>query len=115
MSKATDGWRDVRSRNAIQVFSGADHEQLTEISALLCGQANSVGTGWDRPPLTLCVYLDGDLVKFCFSSKDFDRTLWGSCQSLHDGFLAIEEALCRGHFEWKQAKKYDNGFTHVRK
>jgi hypothetical protein len=112
MGKIAETWRDVRNRSAVQTFASADRETLTEVSELMCGKPNVAGTGWERPPLSLLLYLEADLVKFCFSSKEFSVQLWGSVRSLKDGLLAIEEALCREHCEWKQKKEYENGFTH---
>lgn len=115
MGRIAEGWRDYRDRSSIQTFAGADLEGLPEISDLLSGKANGVGTGWERPPLSLLIYLDGDGVKFCFSAQEFPMQLWGSCSTLKDGLLGIEESLCRGHCEWKKKKSSDNGFTSHRK
>ena len=112
MSRVVDGWRDYRKRSAVQKFSGADHEALPETSALLCGAANAAGTAWERPPLALKLWLDGDRVVFCFSSKDFPLALWGSCERLTDSLLAVEQALCKGHCDWRENKVHSNGFTH---
>jgi hypothetical protein len=60
------------------------------------------------------MYLDGDLVKFCFTAKEFPMQLWGSFPSLKEGLLGLEEALCRGHCDWRKKKAEDNGFTHRR-
>ena len=111
MSKATDGWRAVRNRSVVQEFGGAAHDRWPEISALLCGTAGTSGTVWDRPPLSLRLYLDGDHVVFCFSAEDFPMQLWGSCPSLREGLDGIEQALCKEHFDWRKKKSYDNGFT----
>ena len=111
MAKVSESWRDARNRSAIQTFTAADREGMPEISELLCGKPNATGTGWERPPLSLLLYLEGNLVKFCFSSKEFGYKLWGTCSSLKDGLLAVEEALCREHCEWKVSKEHENGFT----
>jgi hypothetical protein len=111
MSKVVDGWRDYRDRSSVQEFPGADHEGLPEISALLCGKADASKTGWERPPLSLLLFLDGQQLTFCFSKEDFAMQLWGGCASLKDGLLGVEEALCRENCQWKKKKSYDNGFT----
>lgn len=112
MGSIADRWRECRSRESVQTFGGADHNGLPEISALLCGKANSQGTGWDRPPYSLLLFLEGDLVKFCFSAGDKNPKLWGTVKGLAEGLLAVEEALCREHCEWKLPKSTSNGFTH---
>lgn len=114
MGSVANGWRDIRSRSSVQTFGAADTEGMPEISALMTGQVNATGTGWERPPLSLLIYLEGNLVKFCFSSKEFKAQLWGSCPSLKDGLLGIEEALCRGHCDWRAKHEEQNGFTHRR-
>lgn len=111
MSKVADGWRSYRDRTSVQTFGSAPLATLPEISALLCGQPNAQGTGWDRPPLSLRLYLEGDLVKFVFSSLEFPMQLWGSCKGLDAGLLSIEEALCREHCDWRKNNQYNNGFT----
>lgn len=115
MSKVLDGWRDYRDRSSIQTFGAAPREALPELSALLEGKANAQGTGWERPPLSLRLYLDGDLVRFCFSSLEFPMQLWGSVKSLDAGLLAVEEALCRENCDWRKNHSYANGFTQHRK
>lgn len=114
MSRIAEGWREIRKRSAIQVFGGGDHEGLPEITDLLSGKANATGTAWERPPLSLLIYLEGDLVKFCFSTKDFPAQLWGSFCSIKEGLLGLEEALCKGRCDWRQKNESDNGFTHRR-
>jgi len=115
MSKVSDGWREYRDRSTVQTFTAAPREALPELSDLLCGKPNSLGTGWERPPLSLRLYLDGDLVRFCFSSLEFPMQLWGSVKSLDAGLLAIEEALCREHCDWRKNHSFQNGYAHVRK
>ena len=112
MSGIADRWREARSRDAVQEFGGADLTGLPEISSLLCGKVNSLGTGWDRPPYSLLLFLEGDLVKFCFSAGDKNPKLWGTIKSIAEGLLGIEEALCRDRCEWKVPKPSNNGFTH---
>lgn len=112
MSKVAEGWRGVKNRDAVQEFSGADREGLPEISELLCGKPSTQGLIWDRPPYTLCLWLEGAQVKFCFSAGDQYPKLWGTIRALAEGLLGIEDALCKDRCEWKAAKKSQNGFTH---
>jgi len=111
MGKISESWRDARNRSAVQTFAAADKEGMPEVSDLLCGKSNTTGTGWERPPLSLLLYLEGNLVKFCFSSKDFGYKLWGTIPRLSDGLLGVEEALCREHCEWKSNAEHKNGYT----
>lgn len=114
MGKVSESWRDARNRSAVQAFTAADKEGMPEVSDLLCGKPNVTGTGWERPPLSLLLYLDQNHVKFCFSSRDFGYKLWGTIPRLSDGLLGVEEALCRENCEWKVAKEDHNGFTRSR-
>lgn len=112
MGRVAESWRDYRDRESIQTFTGIDREKFPEIAALLCGQANSVGTGWERPPLSLLLYLEGDGCKYCFSSKRFPMQLWGSCGALRDGLDPLEESLCRGHCDWRKKNEKQEGYSH---
>jgi len=111
MGRVSEGWRDIRDRKSVQVFGAADREGLPEVSELLCGKPNTTGTGWERPPLSVRLYLQGDQVFFCFSAEGFEAQLWGSYSSLKGELLGLEEALCRGHCDWRKKKESDNGFT----
>jgi hypothetical protein len=114
MSKIQDGWRTVVDRDAVCEFGCPGLEEFPEIAALLRGAKMPAGLEWDRPPLGLRLYLEGDIAKFLFSSSKFGKALWGSVQSLEGGLLAVEEALCRGHADWRKNEGYNNGFTHKR-
>jgi hypothetical protein len=115
LSRIADRWRECADRNSVQQFTGGDVEGLPEITDLLSGKANTAGTGWDRPPLSLLLYLEGSTVKFCFSSKAFPKQLWGSFASLKEGLLGVEQALCKEHCDWRIKAESKNGFTHVYK
>jgi hypothetical protein len=114
MGGIVDRHRECVGRDSIQVFGALDPEGLPELSALLGGKANSTGIGWERPPLSLRLYADGNLIKWCISSQAFAKELWGTIDRLADGLLGVEDALCKERCSWKLKKDYDNGFTHRR-
>lgn len=114
MGRIVDGWRDIRDRKAIQVFSGADPEGLPELSDLMSGKPAQSGTEWERPPLSLLLYLDGSLVKFSLQHTGWPRKLWGSFPSLKDGLFGVEDAICKERCDWRKADSSENGFTHRR-
>jgi hypothetical protein len=111
MGSVAESWRDYRGAGSPTDFGGVGLPDLPELNDLLRGKANAAGTAWERPPLGLRLYLDGSLVRFVFSNSDFKLCLWGSVKSLKDGLAAIEEALCRGHCDWRENKRHDNGWT----
>lgn len=115
MNSVVDGWREARNPSAIGAESELSIADCAEIRELLVGQRNVQGTGWERPPLALRLWLDGTLIRFCFSSKEFDMCLWGSCQGLELGLLDVEQALCKGHCDWRPNKQSNNGFTQHRR
>lgn len=114
MGLVDDRLRASVSRGSIQQFGGADHEGLPELSALLCGKVGKSGVEWERPPYSLLLFLDGPVVKFKFGAGDKAPSIWGTIEALAGGLLAVEEALCKGHFSTKPAQGTDNGFTHRR-
>lgn len=115
MGRAIERLADARSERGIHESRAGDSERFPEISDLLVGKAGSSGTAWERHPYKLLLWLEGSQVKFCFTFDGCQEKLWGSAPSLREGLEGIEEALCRGNFEWKQAKKYENGFTHSKR
>lgn len=115
MSSVVDGWRDVPDGSGARRVSSVDCGELVEVAALLRGSLMPAGIEWDRPPLALRLYLDGDVARFVFTSNDFARALWGSTHTLRAGLLDVEEALCRGHCDWRKNQWYKNGFTPHRK
>jgi hypothetical protein len=78
----------------------------------MCGIVGKSGVEWQRPPYSLLLYLDGSLVKFKFGAGEKQPALWGTIESIKGGFLAVEEALCRGHFSTKAPDSNGQGFTH---
>jgi len=111
MGSVAETWRDYRGPGSPTDFAGVGLPDLPELNDLLRGKPNAAGTGWERPPLGLRLYLDGNLIRFVFSNSEFQLCLWGSVKSLADGLAAIEEALCRGHCDWRENKRHDNGWT----
>ncbi len=112
MGKVSESWRDVRNRKAVQEFGGADRVGVPEVSELMCGKPNATGTGWERPPLSLLLYLEGDQVKFCFSAKEFPMQLWGTVSSFKDIIENVEDALCKERCDWKKKREDENGYAH---
>src|SRR5215831_9370108 len=89
MGIASSRWREGRPRSKPQTFTGADFEGLPELSDLLCGKPGASGLEWERPPYSLLIFLEGSLVKFCFTAGDKYPKCWGTVESLAGGLLAI--------------------------
>jgi hypothetical protein len=115
MAGIRDSWRQCAGRESYQVFGALDHQALPELSALLGGEPDNLKTGWDRPPLSLLLFADGNVIRWCISSERFPRQLWGACASLTDALLLIEDDLCKERCSWRNKKESDNGFTHGRR
>ena len=111
MGRVSESWRDVRDRSVIQEFGGLAPEAYPEISALMAGKPFATGTGWERPPLTLWLFAEGNTVRWCFSASDFSMQLWGACPSLATALDDIEGALCKENCSWRKKTHHDNGFT----
>lgn len=111
MGSAADSWKGFSDRNDVRGHKDGPLGELVEVAALLRGKPKADGTGWERPPLALKLWLAGSLLKFVFSSDDFPLCLWGSTKAIETGLLGVEEALCRENFDWRENKWYKNGFT----
>lgn len=114
MGKVSDGWRNIRGREVVQAFGAVDRELYPEVSELLAGKPGPAGNAWDRPPLTLWVFAEGDVLRWCFSAKEFPMQLWGAVPSLKDLLPAIEDDLCKERCSWRKKHDENNGFTRHR-
>ena len=114
MGKVSEGWRDIRDRKSVQTFGALDKELFPEISELMGGKVNSTGTGWERPPLTLWLFAEGNLIRWCFSSQDFSAQLWGASPCLTAVLEDVEGALCKEACSWRKKNEENNGFTRHR-
>lgn len=103
MSKFRDRYKSAREKPSRGGDAAADFEALPELSTAMSGIPNSDGRGWDIPPHTLTIWLEGTLCKFCLSCEGSDVKTFGTFPALSDGLDGVEKALTAGNCETKRA------------
>lgn len=79
-----------------------DYERFPLLGEALAGVPQSGGNGWDVPPHSLTIWLEGSIAKFCLGVQHNDTKTFGTFAELSDGLDGVEKALREGDCETKR-------------
>ena len=115
MGRCKDDRVRATGRKGVCSHTAGDEEGLPELTELLKGTIGASGLEWQDRPYKLLIWLDGPVVRFLLTYDGCKEKCWGTIPSLTEGLEGIENALCKGNYEWKDAGEDKNGFTHGRR
>lgn len=104
MSKFAESFRSHTTPGAAESQAVAElRDECPELASILGGSRNSMG-GWEVPPCTVMLFVEGDRLKFCLSPQTGNRVAFGVLKDPTKGLLSLEEELVKGAYEWKARK-----------
>ncbi len=105
MSNYESRYKSAKSKQPRGGQAGLDYDELPELSAMLGGIQSADGTGWQAPPCSLTLWLEGGQPKFVLGAQDDEVRTFGTFKSLSEGLHGIEQALKDGNCETKRVPK----------
>lgn len=105
MSRYLERYKSKRGGPASGPSAAADFEGLPLLSELMNGVPTQDGRGWEMPPHTLTLWLEGSVVKFAIGAGELMPKCFGTFPALSEGLLGVETALDKDRCEWKDPKK----------
>jgi len=102
MSKWRDRYKSAREKPSRGGSAAASYEELPELSEAMAGIPSADGKGWECPPQSLTLWLEGNTAKFCLGSEGSDIKTFGTFPDLSAGLPGVEKALDEGRCETKR-------------
>lgn len=104
MSKWRERYKSAKEKPARGGPGAASYEELPELSEAMAGIPTSDGKGWECPPQSLTIWLEGPYAKFCLGSEGSDIKTFGTFPELSEGLQGVEKALNDGKCETKRVQ-----------
>lgn len=82
--------------------AAADYTEFPLLSAAMAGVRRTDGKGWVTPPMSLTIWLEGSLAKFCLGAKDHRVKVFGTFSGLDRGLAGVENAMKAGNCEVRE-------------
>lgn len=102
MSKWRERYKNAKDKPSRGGPAAASYEELPELSEALAGIPTQDGKGWECPPQSLTIWLEGPHAKFCLGSEGSDIKTFGTFPDLAAGLLGVDQALAEGKCETKR-------------
>lgn len=82
--------------------AAGDFDEYPLLSAAMGGVRREDGKGWVTPPMSLTIWLEGSLAKFCLGCKDGKVKVFGTFSGLQRGLAGVESAMKSGQCEVRE-------------
>jgi hypothetical protein len=82
--------------------AAADYSEYPLLSSAMAGVRRSDGKGWETPPMSLTIWLEGSLAKFCLGCKDGRVKVFGTFSGLDRGLAGVEASMKNGQCEVRE-------------
>lgn len=82
--------------------AAADYDEYPLLSAAMAGVRDKDGKRWVTAPMSLTIWLEGSLAKFCLGNKDGKVKVFGTFSGLQRGLAGVEGAMKNGQCEVRE-------------
>jgi hypothetical protein len=106
MSSYEDSYREGRGETtAGAAVPPSFREEYPALATIFAGITGEDGKTCSVPAATVNLWFEAGTCKFCIMPRFGNRIAFGTIASPEKGFAALEEAIQRGHYEWKVSKR----------
>lgn len=102
MPRFRDRFKNAKGKPARGGAENVDYERFPQLGEALAGVPDAAGTGWEVPPHSLTIWLEGSQPKFVLGVQGSDIKTFGTFPDLTAGLDGVEKALLDGDCETKR-------------